>query len=53
MPDEARMPDNMKVEPLDRIIDAILAGAPPADDPEVADIARIAASLRDLPDENF
>jgi len=53
MPDDALMPDNMKVEQLDRIIDAIVTGAPPPDDPELAALARIAASLRDLPDEGF
>jgi PhnB protein len=54
MPDDALMPDDMKIDQFDRVIDALLAGAElPAAGPELAALARIAASLRDLPDENF
>lgn len=53
MPDDALMPDNVKVDQFDQAIDAILAGAPPAADPELAALVQIAASLRDLPDEGF
>jgi uncharacterized glyoxalase superfamily protein PhnB len=52
MPDDALTPD-VKVERLDQAIDAVLAGIAPPTDPEVADLARIAARLRELPDENF
>ncbi|MBZ5676357.1 MAG: hypothetical protein LAP61_19105 [Acidobacteriia bacterium] len=53
MPDDALMPDNANVDQFDQIVDAVLAGAPPASDPELAALTQIAASLRDLPDENF
>src|SRR5579864_2942757 len=53
MADDALMPDNAKVDQLDQAIDAILAGARPPADPELAALAEIAASLRDLPDEGF
>src|SRR5579864_3864737 len=53
MPDDALMPDNAKVDQLDQAIDAIVAGAQPPAGPEVAALAQIAASLRDLPDEGF
>ena len=51
MPDDAL--DNVKVDQLDQAIDALLAGAQPPADPELAALARIAASLLDLPDEHF
>ena len=47
------MPDDALIEQFDRIISAVLAGTPPAGDPELATLAQIAASLRELPDENF
>jgi len=48
------MPDRALVEQLDRAIDGLFAGdAHPPVDPELAALARIAASLRDLPDEGF
>jgi PhnB protein len=47
------MPDRELFEQFDQVIDAILAGAPPPDDPELAALAQIASSLRDLPDEGF
>jgi PhnB protein len=54
MPDDALMPDNLKVEQLDHAIDAILARAqPPVAGTELALLAGIAAPLRDLPDQNF
>jgi len=55
MPDDALMPDNLKVEQFDQFIDALLTGsATPANaDPELAALTQIAAVLRDLPDESF
>jgi PhnB protein len=55
MPDRALTPDNLKMEQLDQAIDQILGGAakPASADPELAALAGIAGSLRDLPDENF
>jgi len=55
MPDDALMPDNMKVEQFDQIIDALLAGsdAPVNADPELAALTQIAAALLELPDESF
>jgi uncharacterized glyoxalase superfamily protein PhnB len=55
MSDDALMPDNMKVEQFDHIVDALLAGsaAPATADPELAALAQIAAVLRELPDESF
>jgi len=50
MPDDALMPDNVKVEQLDQAIDFLLAGGEPA---EFAGLTQIAATLRDLPDEHF
>ena len=47
------MPDDALVEQFDQAINAMLAGAPPPVDPELAALAQIAASLRDLPDEDF
>src|SRR5450432_1927850 len=49
MPD--RELDDVKVDQLDQAIDAILTGAQPA--AELAGLAQIATTLRDLPDENF
>jgi PhnB protein len=52
MPDDAL--NNVKVDQLDQIIDALLAGAKaPAADPELAALSHVAATLRELPDENF
>jgi PhnB protein len=53
MPDDAL--DNVKVDQLDQVIDALLAGsaAPVSTDPELAALVQIAASLRDLPGEHF
>lgn len=53
MPDDAL--NNVKVDQLDRVIDALLAGSatPVSTDPELAALVRIAASLRDLPNEHF
>jgi hypothetical protein len=54
MPDDALLPDNVKVEQLDHIIDALLTGQQPRiADPELAPLAEIAAALRELPDEGF
>ena len=55
MPDDALMPDNVKVEQLDQAIDALLAGsaAPANADPELAALAQIAASLRELARRKF
>jgi PhnB protein len=47
------MPDDALVEQFDQIIEALLAGGQPPAVPELAALARIAASLRELPDENF
>jgi uncharacterized glyoxalase superfamily protein PhnB len=47
------MPDDALMERLDQLIDGLLAGQAPTADGELAPLARIAASLRDLPDENF
>jgi PhnB protein len=47
------MPDDALIEQFNQIIDAVLAGSPPAGDPELAALAQIAASLRELPDEGF
>jgi len=47
------MPDDALVEQLDQAIDAILAGSALAADPELAALAQIAVSLRELPDEGF
>lgn len=49
------MPDRELVELLDQTIESILAGGSPAaaGDPELAPLAEIARSLRDLPDEDF
>jgi PhnB protein len=52
MPDDALIPDNVKVEQLDQAIDALLAGSALVD-PSLAGLTQIAAALRDLPDENF
>jgi len=52
MPDDALIPDNVKVEQLDHAIDALLAGRG-VTDPSLAGLTQIAAALRDLPDENF
>jgi PhnB protein len=52
MPDDALIPDNVKVEELDQAIDALLAGSAVAG-PGPAGLTQIAAVLRDLPDENF
>jgi PhnB protein len=52
MPDDAL--NNPKVDQLDQVIDALLAGAKaPAADPELAALSQVAAALRELPDENF
>jgi uncharacterized glyoxalase superfamily protein PhnB len=59
MPDDAlnnvnnNVNNNVKVDRLDQAIDAILTGAQPAADPELAALVQIAASLRELPDEGF
>ena len=54
MPDDALIPDNVKVEQFDRVIDGLLTGTElPAAGPELATLAQIAAGLRDLPDEQF
>jgi PhnB protein len=50
MPDDGL--DNVKVEQLDQTIDALLAGSTVTDS-SLAGLAEIAASLRELPDENF
>ena len=50
MPDDALMPDNV-TRPIRST--AMLAGGQPPADPELAALAQIAASLRDLPDESF
>ena len=49
------MPDRELVELLDQTIESILAGRSPAagSEPELAPLAEIARSLRDLPDEDF
>ncbi len=48
------MPDDALVEQFDQAIDALLAGAElPTAGPEFAALARIASSLRDLPEEGF
>jgi PhnB protein len=47
------MPDDALVERLDQAIDALLSGAKPLVNPELAAWAEIASSLRDLPDEGF
>jgi len=52
MPDDALTHD-VKVERLDQVIDGILAGGEPPADPELATLAAIATSLRELPDETF
>jgi PhnB protein len=41
------------MDQFDQIIEALLAGGQAPADPELAGLAVIAASLRDLPDENF
>lgn len=51
MPDDAL--DNVKVDQLDLVIDALLTGGSPATGPEFAALSEIAALLRDLPDERF
>ncbi|MBZ5635657.1 MAG: VOC family protein [Acidobacteriia bacterium] len=51
MPDDAL--DNVKVDQLDLVIDALLTGGSPATGSELAALSEIAASLRDLPDESF
>jgi PhnB protein len=53
MPDDALMPDNVKVEQFDEIIEALLAGGQPSAGMELAALSEIAASLRDMPDESF
>ena len=53
MPDDALMPDDMKVDQLDLAIDALLTGGSPATGPELAGLSEIAARLRDIPDERF
>jgi hypothetical protein len=52
MPDDALMPDNVKVEQLDQAIDALLAGSA-VTDPNLTGLVQIAAALRDLPHESF
>ena len=48
------MPERDLIEQLDQAVDAMLAGASvAATGPEVKELARIATSLRDLPDEDF
>ena len=51
MPDDAL--DNVKVDQLYLVIDALLTGGSPATGSELAALSEIAASLRDLPDESF
>jgi PhnB protein len=46
------MPERALEELLNQTIDALLAGAQPAD-PDIAELSQIAAALRDLPAENF
>lgn len=53
MPDDALMPDNVRIDQFDQVVDAILAGGQPPADPALAALAEIALSLRDLPDESF
>jgi PhnB protein len=52
MPDDALTPDNVKVDQLDQIVDAVLAGSAVSDS-SLRTLAELAAALRDLPDENF
>ncbi|MGH9646120.1 MAG: VOC family protein [Bryobacteraceae bacterium] len=47
------MPDDALVNQLDQLVDAMLAGERPAADQGLEALVPIAASLRDLPDENF
>lgn len=47
------MPDDALVERFNELIDAVLAGIALPADPELAELAQIAAGLRDLPDESF
>jgi len=47
------MPERALDERLDRVIEVLLAGGQPPADPELASLVVTAASLRDLPDENF
>lgn len=53
MPDDALMPDNIKVEQFDQAVDAILAGGQPPADPALGGLGEIAVILRELPNENF
>ena len=54
MPDDALMPDDLKVEQFDQMVGALLSGAElPAVDPELTALAQIATGLRNLPDEQF
>ena len=49
------MPDDALIEQFDQIIDAVLtgSGSPTDAGPELAALAQIAASLRDMPNESF
>jgi len=54
MPDDALMPDDLKVDQFDQLVGALLSGAElPAADPELTALAQIATSLRGLSDEQF
>ena len=54
MPDDALMPDNIKVDLFDRLIDAVLADAAlPPSSSELEALTQIASELRDLPHEDF
>jgi uncharacterized glyoxalase superfamily protein PhnB len=47
------MPERDLIEQLDQVVEAMLAGSSSPAGPEVTELARIATSLRDLPDEDF
>jgi PhnB protein len=47
------MPERDPIDPLDEMIDAVLAGTPPADAGPLGDLLAVAADLRALPSEAF